>query len=68
MFNHYGVDAEDNSISEYFEPFTSGEWFNYPGFIQKVIKLHVPDSINDKLICYYSAMNEICSLLLHNQN
>ncbi|KAL4429439.1 hypothetical protein ABPG74_021026 [Tetrahymena malaccensis] len=68
MYNHYGVDTENESISEYFSEFIFGEWFNYQGFIQKVIKLHVPDDVNDKLICYYSTMNEICNLLMHNQN
>ncbi|EAS05704.2 hypothetical protein TTHERM_01114140 (macronuclear) [Tetrahymena thermophila SB210] len=68
MYNHYGVDTENESISEYFSEFIFGEWFNYQGFIQKVIKLHVPDDVNDKLISYYSTMNEICNLLMHNQN
>ncbi|KAL4467998.1 hypothetical protein ABPG72_015868 [Tetrahymena utriculariae] len=68
MYNHYGVDTENDSISEYFSEFIFGEWFNYQAFIQKVIKLHVPDDVNDKLICYYSTMNEIGSLLMHNQN
>lgn len=68
MSNHFGIDTEDVSITEYFEPFIFGEWFNYPDFIERVIKLHVPEALNEKLLPFYCVMNEISNILILTEN
>jgi hypothetical protein len=68
MKNHFGIDVEDESISEYFESFVVGTKFNYSGFISHVITLHVPDEVNEKKIPYYSLLHEVCNILLNTSH
>jgi len=64
MNNHFGIDTEDPTSSEYFRPFIEGDNFNYIAFMNKITALHVPEALNDQLIPYYVALNEIANILI----
>jgi len=68
MDNHFGIETENASSSEYFKPFIEGENFNYINFMNKITAQHVPEALNDKLIPYYVALNEVANILIMNQN